>query len=89
MRIKYLKNGQQFAIDESNADVILEEKKVGQRTTIVLTAQEEVELDQAELFIPFTLNNEDLYFLNGYQSWTDTKEFKLSKVLCELLNLQE
>ena len=84
MRIKYLKNGQQFAIDESNADVILEEKKVGQRTTIVLTAQEDVELDQAELFIPFTLNNEDLYFLNGYQSWTDTKEFKLSKRLRNL-----
>lgn len=81
MRIKYFKNGQQFVASEANEDLELVAKQVGPRTTITLLAKEDLLLDQAEEFVPFNVNRQDLYFLNGYQSWTDTKEFKLSKRL--------
>ena len=81
MRIRYLKNNQPVEAVADNEDFSLNSKVVGHRTTIKLTAKEDITLDQVDTFLDFKVNNQDLYFLNGYQSWTDTKEFKLSKKL--------
>ena len=86
MRIKYLKNGQPFEATTENEDFSLTKKVDGHRTTITLKAKEEIILDQIDMLLDFKVNNNDLYFLNGYQSWTDTKEFKLSKKLRNINN---
>ena len=86
MRIRYFKNNQLFETALDNEDLSLQTKVSGHRTTVSLTAKEEIVLDQIDSLIDFKVNNNDLYFLNGYQSWTDTKEFKLSKKLRNINN---
>ena len=86
MRIRYLKNNQPLEAVNENEDFSLNSKVAGHRTTITLTAKEDITLGQADTFLEFKVNNQDLYFLNGYQSWTDTKEFKLSKKLRNINN---
>ena len=78
MNIEYIKNGKRYSNEASNNDFDLEVKQDGKKTAVTLTAKEEIELIKASDYLPVQVNSKDLYFLNGYQSWTDTKEFKLS-----------
>ena len=48
---------------------------------VTLTAKEDITLRKAYESLPLKTNNHDYYFLNGYQTWTDTKEFKLAERL--------
>ena len=81
MRVYYYKNGKKCRSESSNYDFDLTRVFKDGRTTVTLTAKEDIELIEADDFIPFNVNFHDLYFLNGYQSWTDTKEFSLFKRL--------
>ena len=82
MRLYYIKNGQKFSTKFSNKDVKFDVRIINSRTTIRVRALEDgIKLLKAEDVIPFNVNFKDLYFLNGYQSWTDTKEFKLAERL--------
>ena len=77
MRLIYFKNGHKHTITASNADVSVSEIRNGHRTTISITANEDIILYKADVSYPCHINYKDLYFLNGYQSWTDTREYKL------------
>ena len=81
MLIKYLKRGVKCSSSDSCDDFKLEITKNGSRTSATLVAKEEIDLVEAVDLLPIQINRKDLYFLNGYQSWTDTKEFKLSNRL--------
>ena len=81
MRLYYLKNGQKYSAKFSNNDVKFDVRMFNHRTTVRIKALEDITLIKADEVIPFNVNFQDLYFLNGYQSWTDTKEFKLAKRL--------
>lgn len=81
MKIYYLKNGKKLVTRYTNKDLILDIKMINNRTTATVTALTNITLVEATDFIPFHVNFKDVYFLNGYQSWTDTKEFKLAKRL--------
>ena len=81
MRIVYFKNGKKHTASGSNADIKISEVREGNHTTIKLLAGEEITLAKAYVDYPCFINYKDLYFLNGYQSWTDTKEYKLAKQL--------
>ena len=81
MRLTYLKNGRKRSAKYSNKDVKFNIHMYDSRTTIRVKALEDITLVNADEVIPFNVNFQDLYFLNGYQSWTDTKEFKLTKRL--------
>ncbi len=81
MRIIYFKNGKKRVSRRANKDFSLKTQIIDNRTTVVLTAKEDIALGQCDDFLTFDVNFRDLYFLNGYQSWTDTKEYKLSKRL--------
>ena len=78
MNIKYLKQGKTYSNVDTCDDFEVELVKKGERTTVTLLAKTDIELVEAVELLPLNINKEDLYFLNGYQSWTDTKEFKLS-----------
>ena len=81
MRVKYFKKDEKLSATATNKDFELIKKVDGSRTTVTLIAKEDIVLEEADETIPFHVNFKDLYFLNGYQSWTDTKEFPLSKRL--------
>ena len=81
MRISYLKDNKKHTTQSSNGDLTISEVRDGNRTIIKLTANEDITLLKADVFYPWHVNFKDLYFLNGYQSWTDTKEYKLAKQL--------
>ena len=84
MRVSYFKNGKKYTTTTSNADVTISENREGNRTIVKLLAGEEITLAKADITSPCHINFKDLYFLNGYQSWTDTKEYKLSKQLRDI-----
>ena len=81
MRIVYYKNGKKRIARRSNGDLVVNTQIINNRTTVILTARADIALDQCDTFLESNVNFSDLYFLNGYQSWTDTKEFKLAKRL--------
>ena len=86
MIISYLKGGKKLSTRYSNEDLIVDVKVLNHRTTVTVTALTNVTLLSAEDNVPFHVNFKDVYFLNGYQSWTDTKEFKLAKRLRNVKN---
>ena len=81
MRLYYYKNGHKKVTKFTNQDVKFIFNMVDNRTTVRIKALNDITLLKADDIIPFNVNFQDLYFLNGYQSWTDTKEFKLAKRL--------
>ena len=84
MRVIYYKNGSKHTASRSNADVNISEVREGNHTCIKLLASAEITLAKADVSYPCFINFKDLYFLNGYQSWTDTKEYKLAKQLRDI-----
>ena len=76
MNISYLKNNQNYSTEKSNEDVQILIKKDKEHVIVTVEALTDITLKNATDVIPFEVNSNDLYFLNGYQSWTDTKEFK-------------
>ena len=84
MRVIYYKNGSKHVVSQSNADITISEVREGNHTCIKLLASEEITLAKADVSYPCHINFKDLYFLNGYQSWTDTKEYKLAKQLRDI-----
>ena len=80
MRLDYINHlGKKCTADGNNSDFELVSITKDNRTTVTLTAKKDIELEEAEEIIPFNANYDDLYFFNGYQSWTDTKEFMMSE----------
>ena len=77
MRIIYLKNGVKCISTKSCEDFDLDVKKESSSVEVVLKAKADITLVNASDTLPLKVNKNDLYFLNGYQSWTDTKEFRL------------
>ncbi len=81
MRLYYLKNGRKHVAKFSDKVVKFDVRMFNNRTIIRIKALEDITLLKADEVVPFNVNFHDLYFLNGYQSWTDTKEFRLSERL--------
>ena len=81
MRLYYQKNGHKHVAKYSDKDVKFDIRMFNNRTTVRIKALEDITLLKADEVIPFNVNFQDLYFLNGYQSWTDTKEFRLAERL--------
>lgn len=77
MRIYYLKNNKKYSNFDDCHDFSVEITKKNGKTTATIIAKEDIELLKAIDLLPIPTNHHDLYFFNGYQSWTDTKEFKL------------
>ena len=79
MELKYLFNGSLTSSKESSNIVLIEEVKKDNRVTITIKAKEDIELISALYNVPYSFTKKDLIFLNGYQSWTDTKETYFSE----------
>ena len=84
MRITYFLNGKKKVARKSNGDLTITTKRDGNRTTVKVLANADITLLKADVSYPCHINYKDLYFLNGYQSWTDTREYKLSTQLRDI-----
>lgn len=60
---------------KSNEDLEVSVSGKNHRFTVKLKAKNDISLLGFSQSFPFSVDQKDLYFLNGYQSWTDTKEF--------------
>ena len=80
MRIKYYKGNVKRTIRRSNRDVRIIVYQDAEHVRIKLKAiTDDITLIEAKETLPFNANFRDIYFFNGYQSWTDTKEYHLTK----------
>ena len=77
--IKYSASGKCLSASGSNEDFELSTKDESGRLTITLRAKKDIKLLNFTESLPFSPSRDDKYFLNGYQSWTDTKEFTFSE----------
>ena len=84
MRVVYYKNGRKHTTNGTNQDITISDIREGNHTTVKLCASADITLAKAYVDYPCNVNFKDLYFLNGYQSWTDTKEFKLAEQLRDI-----
>ena len=81
MRLEYIVNNRHKKAERSNEDVRFSVHINDEHHQITVTALKDITLKKACEVLPFNVNFHDVYFLNGYQSWTDTKEFYLRKRL--------
>ncbi len=81
MRITYNKKNKNCSSKGSCLDFEIQESWENEHRVVTLTAKEDITLRKAYESLPLKTNHHDYYFLNGYQSWTDTKEFKLAERL--------
>ena len=68
-----------------NEDCTLEILKTEDRTSVTIVPKREMVLISASLFESYAYDPDSTIFVNGYQSWTDTKEFAFSD---ELRNIE-
>lgn len=53
----------------------------GKRITVRVHAHDDVEMDAFSLHYERSIQPKDRFFLNGYQSWTDSREFSRSETI--------
>ena len=80
MRLTYFISDKKVQTESSNSDVSFIEKKEGNHYYLAIEAKHDIVLSKAVKTIKFKVNSTDKYFLNGYQSWTDTHLAKSSFV---------
>ncbi len=63
----------------ANSDVEICSESKEKWYSLTVTAKQELVLDSALLDSVFSIGKTDTFFMNGYQSWTDSKEMVLSE----------
>ena len=92
IKIAYLINEDNLVATSSNDDLDIVKTVDGAHHQVVIKAKKHLRLVNAAIDDVLKLNESDLVFLNGYQSWTDTMEANLTfkernvKKLPKLLN---
>lgn len=74
MLLTYLKDGARIKTTEPDENVVFSSRHTETRFTVTLTAKTDIVLCDALLQSRINAASDDLMFLNGYQSWTDTRE---------------
>lgn len=89
MEIRYMINGalKKTTVTDENLDI--KEEKDGGRTLITVTAKKELTLRHSYIDIPHIFSEEDLIFANGYQGWTESREFAAFEHLRDLNKVPE
>lgn len=92
MLIRYVANGEEREAYGGCADFSLERREDDRRRTLVLTANTDLKLLSYEEQLPPSIcgkrvGADNLLFLNGYQSWTDSRERHFLRFEKNLLHL--
>ena len=74
LNISYFLNNVSKQTSINNDDLMILDHLDNNRRTINIKALKNIKLTNGKIKLDIVLNDDDLYFFNGYQSWTDTKE---------------
>lgn len=81
MILSYSVNGNLVKTERSDENVIITSSRDGSRRVTEVLAVQDLVLEAAEDSIGFVFNKADKFFVNGYQSWTDSFEYSWSDKL--------
>ena len=74
LNLTYIINDKKYDVSESDNNIIIEIKKSAHREKITVKALNDLVLNYASNSLDIEFSDDSKFFLNGYQSWTDTKE---------------
>ena len=69
----YLEN-ELIKTESSNEDVVIFKEKKGNHFKVTIKALKDITLESSIISFKFAFSRHETLFVNGYQSWTDTKE---------------
>jgi len=82
INITLRKGNNTYNVTEINNDIVkLKQEANGNNFKLTLIADEDIYLDSAVVSYDQKYSLNDLIFVNGYQSWTDTFEYRITKRL--------
>ncbi|MBQ9828700.1 MAG: alpha-galactosidase [Lachnospiraceae bacterium] len=84
IKLTYTSDGILYTAEETDENVILEEVFEGERHRVKATAKRDLELKDAAIEFTRYFEDDDRIMANGYQSWTETKEFEKGEYLNDL-----
>ena len=84
INLKYYIKGNLCSVKTSDANIVIEERRNGNRRTVTVKAFQDIVLSDAYMYFKKYYNPEDTVMANGYQSWTATKEFEMGESLKDL-----
>lgn len=88
--INYTVKGKTFTANElKSAHFSLEKQENGCRTTMYLNAEEPLTIQKFQIIYPYRFNQNSRVFVNGYQSWTDSREYFIDEEMKELSRFTE
>ncbi len=82
--LRYRIRGEVTETSSSDDNILIEETHIGKRKKITVTALRQMRLYEASIILPRSFAPEDLIMANGYQSWTETREFSREENLNDL-----
>ena len=82
--LRYRITGQVTETSSSDDNILIEEIYTEKRRKITVTALRQMRLYEASIRLPRIFDPEDLIMANGYQSWTETREFSREESLNDL-----
>lgn len=83
--LAYTINGKAYRTKSpDNKHFTLKVKENGDSLTMLLCPKEKIEFSFFSLIIPYTYSTDDRIFVNGFQSWTDSKEYFVNGKMDEL-----
>jgi len=81
MKLTYIKGNEVISTNKTNSDVEITITNKDNRTTVAIKALADITLDSAVDTLQHKFNKKDVFLLNGYQSWTDTREYSYKEHL--------
>ena len=87
LKITYTVDGQVRTTSTGDANIQVEHVKTTNRGTVTVTALADIVLQDAELPLQYEFTEESRILANGYQSWTETREFAMGETLNDLSKL--
>ncbi|MDE5995759.1 MAG: alpha-galactosidase [Eubacterium sp.] len=88
--VNYTVKGNSFTAEDLNSAHFTIEKQVdGCRTTVYLDAKEPLTIQKFQIAYPYKFNKDNRVFVNGYQSWTDSREYFIDEEMSELSKFTE
>ena len=88
--INYTVKGKSFTAENLNsAHFSIEKQEDGSRTTMYINANEPLTIQKFQIIFPYKFNNDNRVFVNGYQSWTDSREYFIDEEMTELKKFTE
>ena len=79
INITYIIDNKKVNINDSDSNLVIETFKENNRETIKVKALNDLVLNYASKMLDVKFSDDSKFFLNGYQSWTDTKECYLTE----------